>query len=207
VSSGSYNRFRGCPVGSAVILWVQGSYSEMRGSRGGFGCQARQSRLRQWNELGSKCGGGGGQRSSRVRHAQVGQAKVSEVWGQMRGSEVRVRCGRVQGQMEVRLCQPPVIDALCFPTRTVGNYEKAVECSRTFLLFRPEDGSIRQNLEYYRSKLPAERADEILPREVGQPPSIFNSLTGCGYCWLGPAFNPHPSLPLEKVLASCCLVL
>ncbi|GCB81277.1 hypothetical protein scyTo_0021809, partial [Scyliorhinus torazame] len=47
----------------------------------------------------------------------------------------------------------------------VGNYEKAVECSRTFLLFQPEDGSVRQNLEYYHSKLPAGRAAEILPRE------------------------------------------
>ncbi|XP_038629555.1 prolyl 3-hydroxylase 1-like isoform X2 [Scyliorhinus canicula] len=47
----------------------------------------------------------------------------------------------------------------------VGNYEKAVECSRTFLLFQPEDGSVCQNLEYYQSKLPAGRADEILPRE------------------------------------------
>ncbi|XP_078060253.1 prolyl 3-hydroxylase 1-like, partial [Mustelus asterias] len=47
----------------------------------------------------------------------------------------------------------------------VGNYEKAVECSRTFLLFRPKDSSVRQNLEFYRSKLPAGETDVILPRE------------------------------------------
>ncbi|XP_041038368.1 prolyl 3-hydroxylase 1-like [Carcharodon carcharias] len=47
----------------------------------------------------------------------------------------------------------------------VGDYAKAVECSRTFLLFLPEDGTMLQNLAFYRSKLPVDRAAEILPRE------------------------------------------
>ncbi|XP_078392209.1 prolyl 3-hydroxylase 1-like, partial [Cetorhinus maximus] len=47
----------------------------------------------------------------------------------------------------------------------VGDYAKAVECSRTFLLFLPEDGPMLQNLAFYRSKLPADRASEVLPRE------------------------------------------
>ncbi|XP_067834430.1 prolyl 3-hydroxylase 1-like [Heptranchias perlo] len=47
----------------------------------------------------------------------------------------------------------------------VANYDKALECSRTFLLFHPKDHSVLQNEAFYLSKLGADRAADIQPRE------------------------------------------
>uniref|UniRef100_UPI00398EE3E1 prolyl 3-hydroxylase 1-like n=1 Tax=Pristiophorus japonicus TaxID=55135 RepID=UPI00398EE3E1 len=60
---------------------------------------------------------------------------------------------------------PSLFNFLQYAYHKAGNYEKAVESSRTFLLFRPEDRGVRQNLAFYESKLTANRAAEILPRE------------------------------------------
>ncbi|TSU49978.1 Prolyl 3-hydroxylase 1 [Bagarius yarrelli] len=45
-------------------------------------------------------------------------------------------------------------------------YEKAIECAKTFLLFRPDDQVMKQNLEYYSAVLGEDKAAAITAREV-----------------------------------------
>lgn len=47
-----------------------------------------------------------------------------------------------------------------------GNYEKAVECAKTYLLFFPSDEVMTQNLAYYTAVLGENLAGPIQPREV-----------------------------------------
>ena len=57
------------------------------------------------------------------------------------------------------------ITVLClFPD---GNYEKAIECTKTYLLFFPNDEVMNQNLAYYTAVLGEDLARPIEPREVG----------------------------------------
>lgn len=48
-----------------------------------------------------------------------------------------------------------------------GNYEKAIECTKTYLLFFPNDEVMNQNLAYYTAVLGEDLARPIEPREVG----------------------------------------
>lgn len=50
----------------------------------------------------------------------------------------------------------------------VGDYAKALECARSFLLFHPEDEDVLDNESYYESLLEEESVDleSIKPREV-----------------------------------------
>lgn len=47
-----------------------------------------------------------------------------------------------------------------------GNYEKAIECAKTYLLFFPHDEVMNQNLAYYTAVLGENLARPIQPREV-----------------------------------------
>lgn len=47
-----------------------------------------------------------------------------------------------------------------------GNYEKAIECAKTYLLFFPHDEVMNQNLAYYTAVLGENLATPIQPREV-----------------------------------------
>ena len=47
-----------------------------------------------------------------------------------------------------------------------GNYEKAIECAKTYLLFFPNDEVMNQNLAYYTAVLGENLAGPIQPREV-----------------------------------------
>lgn len=47
------------------------------------------------------------------------------------------------------------------------NYEKALECAKTYLLFHPEDEVMKQNLAYYSVIVGEENAVVIKEREVG----------------------------------------
>lgn len=47
-----------------------------------------------------------------------------------------------------------------------GNYEKAIECTKTYLLFFPNDEVMNQNLAYYTAVLGENLAGPIQPREV-----------------------------------------
>ncbi|KAG7263047.1 hypothetical protein CRUP_036449 [Coryphaenoides rupestris] len=44
-------------------------------------------------------------------------------------------------------------------------YEKAIECSKTFLMFHPEDEVMLQNLAYYSAVLGEDKAQTITPRQ------------------------------------------
>ncbi|NWR79272.1 P3H1 hydroxylase, partial [Centropus unirufus] len=46
-----------------------------------------------------------------------------------------------------------------------GNYEKAIECAKTYLLFFPNDEVMKQNLAYYTAVLGENLAGPIQPRE------------------------------------------
>lgn len=48
-----------------------------------------------------------------------------------------------------------------------GNYKKAIECTKTYLLFFPNDEVMNQNLAYYTAVLGEDLARPIEPREVG----------------------------------------
>ncbi|XP_059811485.1 prolyl 3-hydroxylase 1 isoform X1 [Hypanus sabinus] len=60
---------------------------------------------------------------------------------------------------------PSAFDLLRYAYHRAGDYEQAVQCSRTFLLFRPADPTVRHDLDFYRSQLGAERADRLGSRE------------------------------------------
>lgn len=46
------------------------------------------------------------------------------------------------------------------------NYEKAIECAKTYLLFHPEEEVMNQNVAYYSAVLGEEQATGISAREV-----------------------------------------
>ncbi|XP_025906922.1 prolyl 3-hydroxylase 1 [Nothoprocta perdicaria] len=60
---------------------------------------------------------------------------------------------------------PSHFNYLQFAYYNNGNYEKAVECAKTFLLFFPNDEVMKQNLAYYTAVLGETLAGPIEPRE------------------------------------------
>ncbi|NWJ12090.1 P3H1 hydroxylase, partial [Crypturellus undulatus] len=63
---------------------------------------------------------------------------------------------------------PSHFNYLQFAYYNNGNYEKAVECAKTFLLFFPNDEVMKQNLAYYTAVLGETLAGPIEPREAIQ---------------------------------------
>ncbi|NWI08546.1 P3H1 hydroxylase, partial [Crypturellus soui] len=63
---------------------------------------------------------------------------------------------------------PSHFNYLQFAYYNNGNYEKAVECAKTFLLFFPDDEVMKQNLAYYTAVLGETLAGPIEPREAIQ---------------------------------------
>uniref|UniRef100_A0A8C4KKA1 procollagen-proline 3-dioxygenase n=1 Tax=Dromaius novaehollandiae TaxID=8790 RepID=A0A8C4KKA1_DRONO len=61
---------------------------------------------------------------------------------------------------------PSHFNYLQFAYYNNGNYEKAVECAKTYLLFFPNDEVMNQNLAYYTAVLGEKLAGPIEPREV-----------------------------------------
>lgn len=64
-----------------------------------------------------------------------------------------------------------------------GNYEKAIECTKTYLLFFPNDEVMNQNLAYYTAVLGEDLARPIEPREVGD--QLGRDSVGTGSVLLG----------------------
>ncbi|XP_042336112.1 prolyl 3-hydroxylase 1 isoform X2 [Sceloporus undulatus] len=60
---------------------------------------------------------------------------------------------------------PSHFNYLQFAYYNSGDYEKAIECARTFLLFFPNDEVMNQNLAYYTAVLGENLAKDIQPRE------------------------------------------
>ncbi|XP_064353151.1 prolyl 3-hydroxylase 1 isoform X4 [Dromaius novaehollandiae] len=60
---------------------------------------------------------------------------------------------------------PSHFNYLQFAYYNNGNYEKAVECAKTYLLFFPNDEVMNQNLAYYTAVLGEKLAGPIEPRE------------------------------------------
>lgn len=54
-----------------------------------------------------------------------------------------------------------------------GNYEKAIECAKTYLLFFPNDEVMNQNVAYYTAVLGENLAAPIQPREVSALQATF----------------------------------
>uniref|UniRef100_A0AAY4BTR4 procollagen-proline 3-dioxygenase n=1 Tax=Denticeps clupeoides TaxID=299321 RepID=A0AAY4BTR4_9TELE len=61
---------------------------------------------------------------------------------------------------------PSIFNYLQFSYYNSENYEKAVECAKTYLLFHPEDEMMGQNLAYYTAVLGEEKAASVPAREV-----------------------------------------
>ncbi|KAL2090859.1 hypothetical protein ACEWY4_013122 [Coilia grayii] len=61
---------------------------------------------------------------------------------------------------------PSLFNYLQFSYFNSENYEKAVECAKTYLLFHPEDEVMKQNLAYYTVVVGEENAVTISEREV-----------------------------------------
>ncbi|XP_017352094.1 prolyl 3-hydroxylase 1 [Ictalurus punctatus] len=70
---------------------------------------------------------------------------------------------------------PSHFNYLQFSYYNSEQYEKAIECAKTFLLFRPDDEVMKQNLAYYSAILGEEKAAAITARE-GVEQYIKNSL-------------------------------
>ncbi|XP_069765736.1 prolyl 3-hydroxylase 1-like isoform X2 [Narcine bancroftii] len=60
---------------------------------------------------------------------------------------------------------PSVFTLLLSAYHQVGDYERAVECSRTCLLFWPNDQAVLGDLEYFQSRLGEERSEQVRARE------------------------------------------
>uniref|UniRef100_A0A803VLY6 procollagen-proline 3-dioxygenase n=1 Tax=Ficedula albicollis TaxID=59894 RepID=A0A803VLY6_FICAL len=60
---------------------------------------------------------------------------------------------------------PSHFNYLQFAYYNNGNYEKAIECAKTYLLFFPHDEVMNQNLAYYTAVLGENLARSIQPRE------------------------------------------
>ncbi|XP_030319580.1 prolyl 3-hydroxylase 1 [Calypte anna] len=60
---------------------------------------------------------------------------------------------------------PSHFNYLQFAYYNSGNYEKAIECTKTYLLFFPNDEVMNQNLAYYTAVLGENLAGPIQPRE------------------------------------------
>uniref|UniRef100_A0A6J0UUQ0 procollagen-proline 3-dioxygenase n=1 Tax=Pogona vitticeps TaxID=103695 RepID=A0A6J0UUQ0_9SAUR len=60
---------------------------------------------------------------------------------------------------------PSHFNYLQFAYYNSGNYEKAIECAKTYLLFFPNDEVMKQNLAYYSAMLGEDLAKPIHPRE------------------------------------------
>ncbi|XP_069731015.1 prolyl 3-hydroxylase 1 [Phaenicophaeus curvirostris] len=60
---------------------------------------------------------------------------------------------------------PSHFNYLQFAYYNNGNYEKAIECAKTYLLFFPKDEVMNQNLAYYTAVLGENLAGPIQPRE------------------------------------------
>ncbi|KAJ8360559.1 hypothetical protein SKAU_G00170840 [Synaphobranchus kaupii] len=63
---------------------------------------------------------------------------------------------------------PSHFNYLQFSYYNTENYEKAIECAKTYLLFHPEDEVMRQNLNFYAATLGEDKAASISAREVVQ---------------------------------------
>ncbi|XP_060767027.1 prolyl 3-hydroxylase 1 [Neoarius graeffei] len=61
---------------------------------------------------------------------------------------------------------PSHFNYLQFSYYNSEQYEKAIECAKTFLLFRPDDEVMNQNLAYYSVVLGEEKAADITARQV-----------------------------------------
>lgn len=61
---------------------------------------------------------------------------------------------------------PKHFDYLQFSYYNSENYEKAIECAKTFLLFHPKDEVMNQNLAYYSVVLGENKAKDISARQV-----------------------------------------
>ncbi|XP_064160263.1 prolyl 3-hydroxylase 1 [Anguilla rostrata] len=63
---------------------------------------------------------------------------------------------------------PSHFNYLQFSYYNTENYEKAIECAKTYLLFHPEDEVMVQNLAFYSATLGEDKAAGITAREVVQ---------------------------------------
>ncbi|KAM9444013.1 prolyl 3-hydroxylase 1 [Clarias gariepinus] len=70
---------------------------------------------------------------------------------------------------------PSHFNYLQFSYYNSEQYEKAIECAKTFLLFHPNDEVMKQNLAYYSTMLGEEKAAAVAAREAVQQ-YIKNSL-------------------------------
>ncbi|XP_060714495.1 prolyl 3-hydroxylase 1 [Tachysurus vachellii] len=61
---------------------------------------------------------------------------------------------------------PSHFNYLQFSYYNTEQYEKAIECAKTFLLFHPDDEVMKQNLAYYSAMLGEDKAAAIAAREV-----------------------------------------
>lgn len=60
------------------------------------------------------------------------------------------------------------------------NLEQAIECAKTFLLFHPDDGVMKDNLAYYSVMLGEDKAEAISPRQVPSARVTFPLDCGSG---------------------------
>uniref|UniRef100_A0A8C4UX64 procollagen-proline 3-dioxygenase n=1 Tax=Falco tinnunculus TaxID=100819 RepID=A0A8C4UX64_FALTI len=68
---------------------------------------------------------------------------------------------------------PSHFNYLQFAYYNNGNYEKAIECAKTYLLFFPNDEVMNQNLAYYTAVLGENLAGPIRPREAYHQRSLM----------------------------------
>uniref|UniRef100_A0A8C0GCI9 procollagen-proline 3-dioxygenase n=1 Tax=Chelonoidis abingdonii TaxID=106734 RepID=A0A8C0GCI9_CHEAB len=111
-------------------------------------------------------------------------------------------------------------DYLQFAYYRVGEYVKALECAKSYLLFHPDDEAVLENADYYNSLLeetmdpetikPREEAAKFLRRHKLESDLLQMGATGLGFVYTEPVTTCSSSLPLQFVMKRChvqgCLV-
>lgn len=89
------------------------------------------------------------------------------------------------------------------------NLEQAIECAKTFLLFHPDDGVMKDNLAYYSVMLGEDKAEAISPRQVPWAHLTFPLHAGSGRTSSGllRGCRPRAAAPLGGSVFSPFLVV
>ncbi|CAM5173876.1 unnamed protein product [Natator depressus] len=89
-------------------------------------------------------------------------------------------------------------DYLQFAYYRVGEYMKALECAKSYLLFHPDDEAVLENADYYKSLLeeamdpetikPREEAVKFLRRHKLESDLLQTGATGLGFAYTEPSY-------------------
>uniref|UniRef100_A0A3Q2Z7C2 procollagen-proline 3-dioxygenase n=1 Tax=Hippocampus comes TaxID=109280 RepID=A0A3Q2Z7C2_HIPCM len=93
---------------------------------------------------------------------------------------------------------PSHFNYLQFSYYNSENYEMAIECAKTYLLFHPDDEVMKQNLAYYSTMLGLDKAEFIPARQVHSSTSLRIDFLNC-HCESGSQFYDNIKVTLTSM--------